>query len=272
MGRAAPGLRGVSAPPNDKELLEVARAAARAAAEVLTSRFGGRQDALRTKSSPTDLVGEADLEAERTIREVLAGHRPYDAVLGEEGGGVEGSSGLQWIVDPLDGTTNYLYGIPHWAVSIACAGPEGTLAGVVLDPNRREEWTATAEGPLELNGEAQRGRPSPPPLRKCLVGTGFGYESAVRERQAAVAARVLPRVRDVRRSGSAALDLAWTAVGRLDAYFERGTQPWDEAAGGLLCRRAGLETHRLEPGEASPAGVLAAPPELAAALRELVDP
>ncbi len=182
MGGPAAGLRGVSASPYDEELLEVARAAARAAAEVLVSRFGGRQDALRTKSSPTDLVGEGDLEAERTIREVLAGHRPDDAVLGEEGGGVEGSSGLQWIVDPLDGTTNYLYGIPHWAVSIACAGPEGMRAGVVLDPNRREEWTATAEGPLELNGEAQRGRPAPPPLTECLIGTGFGYESAVRER------------------------------------------------------------------------------------------
>lgn len=262
----------MSAPPPERELLEVARAAARAAAEVLASRFGGRQDALRTKSSPTDLVGEADLEAERTIREVLASHRPDDAVLGEEGGGVEGSSGLQWIVDPLDGTTNYLYGIPHWAVSIACSGPDGELAGAVLDPNRREEWTATAEGALELNGEPLSARPSPPPLSECLIGTGFGYESVVRERQAAIAARLLPRVRDVRRSGSAALDLAWTAAGRLDAYFERGTQPWDEAAGGLLCRRAGLETHRLEPGDASPAGVLAAPPELAGALLELVTP
>jgi myo-inositol-1(or 4)-monophosphatase len=260
----------VNAQPSEGALLEVARAAARAAAEVLVGRFGGRQAALRSKSSPTDLVGEADLEAERTVREILAARRPDDAVLGEEGGGAEGSSGLQWIVDPLDGTTNYLYGIPHWAVSIACTGPDGALAGVVLDPNRHEEWAACASGPAELNGEPLGERPAPPPLAEALIGTGFGYEAVVRERQAVVASRLLPRVRDVRRSGSAALDLVWTAAGRLDAYFERGTQPWDEAAGGLLCLRAGLETHRLEAGDASPAGILAAPPELAGALLELV--
>lgn len=257
--------------PAEGELLEVARAAARAAAEVLVSRFGGRQAALRTKSSPTDLVGEADLQAEQAIRALLAERRPDDAVLGEEGGGEEGTSGLQWVVDPLDGTTNYLYGIPHWAVSIACTGPEGSLAGVVLDPNRREEWTATAGGALELNGEPVGKRPAPPPLAEALIGTGFGYEAAQRERQSPVIARVLPRVRDLRRSGSAALDLAWTAVGRLDAYYERGTQPWDEAAGELLCRGAGLATHRLEARDGSPSGILAGPAELAEPLLELVD-
>jgi myo-inositol-1(or 4)-monophosphatase len=256
----------------EAELLGIARAVARVAAGELIGRFGRRPEAIETKSSPTDLVSEADRAAERAVRGALSGHRPHDAVLGEEGGEDPGTSGVRWIVDPLDGTTNYLFGIPHWAVSVACEDGGGMIAGVVLDALRDEEWAATRSGPLELNGEPRAERRAPPALGEALVATGFGYEAAVRERQAAVAARVLPRVRDLRRGGSATLDLAWTAAGRLDAYWERGPQPWDEAAGALLCRRAGLEIHWLEACDDGPAGIVAAPAALAGPLLELVRP
>jgi myo-inositol-1(or 4)-monophosphatase len=254
----------------EAELLAIARAAARASAGELVARFGGRAEAVETKSSPTDLVSEADRAAERAIRALLAERRPDDGVLGEEGGELAGTSGVRWVVDPLDGTTNYLFGIPHWAVSVACEDRDGAVAGVVLDPLRDEEWAATRGGRFLLNGEEQPARGAPPPLGEALVATGFGYEAAVRERQATVAGRVLPRVRDLRRGGSATLDLAWTAAGRLDAYYERGPQPWDEAAGALLCRCAGLEIHRLEASDDGPSGLVAAPAELAGALLDLV--
>jgi myo-inositol-1(or 4)-monophosphatase len=191
-------------------------------------------------------------------------------VLGEEGGDDAGTSGVRWIVDPLDGTTNFLFGIPHWAVSVACADAGGELAGVVLDPCRDEEWAATRGGGITLNGLPLPVRRAAPPLAEALVATGFGYEAATRERQAVLAAQVLPNVRDIRRAGSATLDLAWVAGARLDAYYERGTQPWDEAAGVLLCRRAGLEVTRLEPAPPEPSGIVAAPRALFEPLLELV--
>ena len=238
------------------ELLDVARAAARAAAAVLMPRFGSER-ALAAKSSPTDWVSEADLEAERAIHGVLAERRPGDGVLGEEGtGDVEGTTGLRWVVDPLDGTVNYLYGIPQWCVSVAVQDADGrTLAGVVLDPVRDEEFASDAQLPGSQCAE----------LAHALVGTGFGYESEVRRAQAAVVARVLPEVRDIRRAGSAALDLAWVAAGRLDAFYERGVKLWDVAAGLLLCERAGLVVRQLEPP-----GVLVAPPGILEPLAALV--
>lgn len=251
-------------------LLALAREAAGAAGMILLERFGGRQDAVRTKSSATDHVGEADLAAERAVRALLAKRRPQDGILGEEGGDTSGSSGLRWVVDPLDGTTNYLYGIGQWAVSIACEDEGGALAGVVLDAVRGEEWAALRDERVELNGVALPARREPPaPFAEALVGTGFGYEAEARARQAEVIARVLPRVRDIRRGGSAALDLAWTAAGRLDAYFERGLQPWDEAAGALVCRAAGLETRRLEPTAQDAVGLVVGPPALVGPLFEL---
>lgn len=250
-------------------LLALARQAAAAAGAILLDRFGGRQDAVRSKSSATDLVGEADLAAERAVRALLAERRPHDGILGEEGGDTGGSSGLRWVVDPLDGTTNYLYGIGQWAVSIACEDEEGPLAGVVLDAVRGEEWAALRHGRVELNGVPLPPRRDPPPLAEALVGTGFGYEAEARARQAEVIARVLPRVRDIRRAGSAALDLAWTAAGRLDVYFERGMQPWDEAAGALVCREAGLETRRLEATARDAIGLVAGPAALVGPLYEL---
>jgi myo-inositol-1(or 4)-monophosphatase len=247
------------------ELLAVARDAARAAGALLLERFGTER-VLATKSTPTDVVSEADLVAERAIRTVLAERVPDDAILGEEGEDVVGTTGRRWIVDPLDGTVNYVYGIPLWCVSIACEG----VVAVVFDPVRDELFSATAHGPATLGGRELR--PDPPPtLAGALVATGFGYDAERRARQAAVVARVLPRARDIRRGGAAALDLAWCAAGRLDAYYERGINPWDIAAGELICARAGRHVERLEPVEGLPWGLMVAPAgPIADELRSLV--
>jgi myo-inositol-1(or 4)-monophosphatase len=254
------------------QLLLIAEDAARAAGAVLLERFGGPRREVRSKSTPTDLVSEADIEAERALRGVLSARRPEDAVLGEEGGDRgAGTSGVRWIVDPLDGTVNFLFGIPQWAVSVACEDGDGLLAGVVLDPLRDEIFAATRDGPATRDGEPVEAS-SRGDLATAMVGTGFAYDAEVRAAQAEVAARVLPRVRDLRRMGSAALDLAWTACGRYDAYYERGLQPWDRAAGELLCARAGLELRELPAHGALPAGLLVAPATLAGPLHDLVRP
>jgi myo-inositol-1(or 4)-monophosphatase len=186
-------------------------------------------------------------------------------VLGEEGGDRAGTSGVHWIVDPLDGTVNFLFDLPQWAVSIACQDADGALAGVVYDPLRDELFSAERDGTATHDGAPIR--PSTrEDLATALVGTGFGYDAEVRRAQAAVVARLLPEVRDIRRFGSAAIDLAWTACGRLDAYYEHGLNLWDLAAGRLICERAGLEVHDLAPVGPSAPGVLVAPPALAAAL------
>lgn len=262
MGRPPPAHR-----VTGDELLAIARDAARAGAAELIARYG-RARGVQTKSSPTDMVSEADVAAERAILAVLRERVPDDGIVGEEGADVPGTTGRRWIVDPLDGTTNFLYGYPQWCVSIACEG----LAGVVYDPCRDELFEAQAGGPLLLDGEPLPPSLRPPPtaLDTALVATGFGYSAERRALQAEVLARVLPRVRDVRRGGSAAIDLAWTAAGRCDAYWERGIKPWDVAAGKILCAAAGLVVRDLPPAGALPAGVLAAPAPIADALTELV--
>jgi myo-inositol-1(or 4)-monophosphatase len=295
VGRSPSAAGGVSAAGHEAELLDVARAAAAAAAAELLARYEATPEGVATKSTATDPVSEADRAGERAIRAVLAERRPGDGVLGEEGGETRaadgaGASGVRWVVDPLDGTVNYLYGYPQWSVSVACEDGDGTIAGVVLDPLRGEEVAATRSGPLLLDGAPYAGgagghgaeggdrraggaapvRARAQSLDVALVATGFAYDAAVRARQAAIAARLLPRVRDVRRGGSAALDLAWTALGRCDAYFERGVKAWDVAAGALACARAGLELHELPAREGEPAGLLVAPPALAGELLALV--
>jgi myo-inositol-1(or 4)-monophosphatase len=237
-------------------LVAGAIAAARAPADELTDRFGHRQDGVRSKSSPTDLVSDADVAAESAIRSVLGRRRPGDAVLGEEGGAT-GEGELRWIVDPLDGTINFLFGIPAFAVSVACEDADGGLAGVVLDPVRGECFAATRSGPAELNGSVLSAS-SGEDLATAMVATGFGYDAGVRARQAAVVARVLPRVRDIRRVGAAALDLAWCACGRFDAYYERGVKKWDVAAGTLIASRAGLAVRELPPSGEDAWGVAVA--------------
>jgi len=251
-----------------EELLSVATEAARRAGEILLSHYGSAR-ALRTKSSATDVVSEADLASERAIRDVLAERVPDDAIVGEEGDDKPGTTGRRWIVDPLDGTVNFLYGIPMWCVSVACESDGRGEVGVIYDPVRDELFTATAGGPALLNGSELRLEP-PGELGQALVATGFGYDARRRALQAEVAARVLPRARDIRRGGAAALDLAWCAAGRIDAYWERGIKVWDIAAGEILCASAGLHVERLDPSGELPWGVLAAPPKLASELRSLV--
>ncbi len=279
--RAAPSgaepLR-VEAPPA-AELLEVAVEAARSAGALLVERVRhGAERQVSSKSTPTDLVSEADLASERAIRELLAARRPGDGFVGEEGDHVEGTSGLSWVVDPLDGTVNFLFGIPQWCVSVAVRDRDGVLAGAVYDPNREELFSATRHGAATLAGprgtvELGEGGPVSPggeELATVMVATGLAYDARVRAAQGRVLDRLVSRVRDIRRFGSAALDLTWTAAGRYDAYFERTVKQWDIAAGALICERAGLRVLELSEHDDLPWGILVAPPALCEPLLELV--
>ena len=252
----------------ERELLAVAQEAARAAAAELKERYGRRHSGVRAKSGPTDLVSDADLAAEQAIRAVLGERRPGDSILGEEGGAT-GDGELRWVVDPLDGTINYLYEIPAFAVSVACEDASGSIAGVVLDPMRDECFAATRSGPATLNGSPLEVEGRPDSLGFAMIATGFGYDPAIRTRQAAVVARVLPQVRDIRRVGAAALDLAWNAVGRVDAFYERGLNTWDVAAGALIASRTGLAVREFPAGD-EPWGVLTAPPAIVDELYRLI--
>jgi myo-inositol-1(or 4)-monophosphatase len=262
--------------PANTELLEIAVEAARMAGGLLLERVrAGHEREVSSKSTPTDLVSEADLASERAIRALLAERRPGDGFVGEEGGSEDGTSGLDWVVDPLDGTVNFLFGIPQWCVSVAVRDGEGTVAGAVYDPNRDELFTATRDGGACMNGSGNEGTielrgSERGDLATAMVATGLAYDAKVRAAQASVLARVVPEVRDIRRFGSAALDLTWTAAGRYDAYFERTVKQWDIAAGALICQRAGLRVLELPEHEYLPYGILAAPPPLAEQLLELV--
>jgi len=246
--------------------LELAELAARQAGELLLERFGGPASGVAAKSSSTDLVSDADRAAEAAILELLAAERPDDAILGEEGTAATGTSGRRWVVDPLDGTTNYLYGYPAWSVSVALEDPGGLLAGVVHDAPRRETFRAERAGGAALNGRSIGVRLHDD-LATALIATGFGYAPERRAAQAEALQAILPRVRDLRRAGSAALDLAWVAAGRLDGYYERGLKAWDWAAGRLIVLEAGGVVEALD-GE--PAGLVAASPELLPDLSRLV--
>lgn len=277
---------------DEEQLLALAIEAARMAGALLSERArGGFERDVASKSTPTDLVSEADLSSQRAIRALLRARCPDDGFLGEEEGESErGTSGLQWVVDPLDGTVNFLFGIPQWSVSVAVRDDSGTLAGAVFDANRDELFCATRAGAARLlaaSGEVELDRrpgedvsherrtgedaaPGGEDLASAMVATGLAYDADVRRAQARVLERLAPRVRDIRRIGSAALDLCWTAAGRFDAYYERSVKEWDIAAGALVCERAGLAIRELPVHENLPWGVLAAPPALAAPLLELV--
>jgi len=245
----------------------------------------GRPEVADTKSSPTDVVTEMDRAAEAMIARRLLAERPGDAILGEEGG-ESGHGRVRWIVDPLDGTVNYLYGLPDWAVSIAAEVDGSVVAGVVAIPARGELFTAILGGgawlrpaarPSDTAQPSDTGRPpiaarcnAPVPLHQALVGTGFGYAAARRVVQGEVVAAVLPRVRDIRRGGSCAVDLCSVAMGRLDAFYERGVNYWDFAAGGLIATEAGARLGGLNGKPASPDMTIAAEPGLFTALRELL--
>jgi myo-inositol-1(or 4)-monophosphatase len=246
--------------------LALAERAARIGGEVLMSYYGRAPEGLGSKSSDTDLVSDADREAERAIRELLERERPGDGLVAEEGSRSEAESGRRWIVDPLDGTVNFLYELPAWAVSVALEDAGGLAAGVVHSPVLGETFRA-ARGAGAWNAESGRRLRvrGCDRLERAMVATGFSYVPARRARQAEVVRRLLPLARDIRRAGAAALDLAWLAAGRLDAFYEGGLKRWDWAAGHLLVEEAGGATRWLEEDQA--VLVAAATPEL---LDELV--
>ncbi|WP_327288300.1 inositol monophosphatase family protein [Streptomyces sp. NBC_01198] len=251
-------------------LLEVALDAARRAGALLRDGRPADLGVAATKSSQVDVVTEMDIAAEQLITTCIGRARPDDGFLGEEGASREGTSGVRWVIDPLDGTVNYLYGLPSWAVSIAAEKDGEVVVGVVEAPMRGETYQAVLGGGALVNGVAARRRPAPE-LSHALVGTGFGYLSERRAAQAEVVRTLLPQVRDIRRGGSAAIDLVDVGCGRLDAYYERGLNPWDLAAGDLFAREAGALTGG-RPGErASGDLTLAAPTGLFEPLQQQLE-
>lgn len=221
------------------ELKELALSVAVGAAQVLTQYSTSVLSDVRTKSSPTDLVSEADRASETYITSALRQARPDDSILAEEGTRHEGNSGLRWVADPLDGTTNYFFGIPAYSVSLAAQWHGKTVVGVVVDPSRQETWTAAIGHGAQCNGKPCRVASGRSTVPTALVATGFSYRPERRAVQASVLAELLPVVRDIRRFGSAAIDLCWVATGRFDAYYESWLSDWDWAAGQLICQEAG---------------------------------
>ncbi len=251
----------------DALLALAVRLAREAGALALSMREGAETAA--TKSSPTDVVTAADRAVERLLLDGLRGARPDDCVLGEEGASRPGSTGLRWVVDPIDGTVNYLYGLPHFAVSIAVEQDGDSLVGVVLDPVKDELFTAVRGRGAFLAGR-RLACTQVADLGQALVSTGFGYDARRRAAQAALLPVVLPRVRDLRRFGSSALDLCAPAAGRLDAYYEQGLSPWDLAAAGLVAREAGARVEGLRGAPAGYPMVLGAGPGVFDALQHLL--
>jgi len=257
-----------TAPQRLRELLALAGELARQAGSVHEE---GRRRALNveTKSSPTDLVSEVDREAERLIVERLGAERPHDALLAEEGSAATGSSGVRWVIDPLDGTTNYLYGYPAYAVSIAVEIDGDVRAGVVLDSSSGRLYRAVAGHGAVCDDRPIHAR-TQTDLSRALVATGFSYDAGQRVRQGTTVASVLGRVRDLRRGGTAALDLCHVAAGEVDAYWELDLSPWDYAAGTLVAREAGAAADLVPAAHGRGPAVVAAPPALMPAFKELL--
>ena len=242
-------------------LLRLASGIAHEAGALLLRLRAVARTEVGTKSSATDMVSDADRASERLIVERILTARPGDAILGEEGGertSAGGAARVRWVVDPLDGTTNYLYGIPFFAVSVGVEVDGEVVVGVVFDPSHGELFAAARGGGATLNG-APIGVTAKADLETALVDTGFDYAAVRRARQGDTVARVLPLVRDIRRQGAASLDLCWVACGRTDAYYERGLGGWwDIAAGDLIVREAGGQTASLDGGGWSAAAAAAA--------------
>ena len=251
------------------ELVQLAEEVARRAGSFLRDGLSDVRLDVGTKSTGTDMVSEMDRGAEAIIVEGLLGARVDDGMLGEEGTDRAGTSGVRWIVDPLDGTTNYLYELPGFNVSIAAEVDGVVTAGVVYDVVHDEMFAATLGGGATRDG-ADISASTVTDLASALVGTGFSYDADRRRRQAEVLVKVLPHVRDIRRSGAAAIDLCSVACGRLDGYYERGLALWDLAAGGLIAAEAGAVVTGFDGGAALPGEVVAAGGGIATALRELV--
>ncbi len=256
--------------PDDPEaLVQLAKRLAREAGMLALS--GRRVSVLErnTKSSTTDLVTQHDRAAESLIVERLGAERPADAIVGEEGAALDGTSGYSWFLDPIDGTTNFVYDLPAWSTSVAVAYRGITIAGAVYVPVADELFAARLgagatldDRPIRNSGETN--------LSLALVATGFSYLPANRAAQAAAIARMITEIRDVRRSGSAAIDLCWAAAGRVDAYYEEHLNSWDAAAGELIAREAGCITSDFESGPADPSNIVAAAPGIHAELVDLI--
>ncbi|GAA2065745.1 inositol monophosphatase family protein [Catenulispora yoronensis] len=274
----------VSADP--KELLELASRLAAEAGRVLVEDRPRDLGVASTKSSPTDIVTVMDQRSEKLIVAGILAERPDDGILGEEGASREGTSGVRWVIDPIDGTVNYLYELPMWCVSIGVEVDGVAVAGVVEVPMLRETFTALRGHGAWRNGEPIRARSAqsggggggegegagePVPLERALVATGFGYAAQRRAVQGRIVADLLPRVRDIRRGGSAAIDLCSVACGRVDGYYERGTNPWDIAAGGLIVEEAGGRIGGLRGTAASVEMTVAAAPGLFEVLCEYLE-
>lgn len=243
--------------------------AATQASDILLDYFEAPAEGLESKSTPTDLVSDADRAAEKFIADFIRHERPTDGILGEEGAGKPSESGLTWVVDPLDGTVNFLFGIPVWCVSVAIEDADGGLVGVIYDPNKEELFAAARGEGATLNGEDIHVSDCTD-LSQALVGTGFSYDADARARQADLLAKVLPNVRDIRRAGSAAIDLATLACGRFDGFYEAPMEAWDKAAGVLIVREAGGVVSELPAPKGLSPGVVAGGAAVHDALRDLV--
>ena len=256
------------------ELHDLAIASAlEAAATALEGRRQGVTIA-GTKSTPTDVVTEMDRRTEATLVARILGSRPDDGILGEEGADHVGSSGVRWILDPIDGTVNYLYDLPSWAVSVAAEIDGVVVVGVVAAPALRETYVAVRGKGARLHDESgvRTLRVNDPvPLDRALVATGFGYSTERRAGQARVASTVIPAVRDIRRAGACSIDMCHLAAGRLDGYYERGPQAWDLAAGGLVAHEAGARIEGLRGAEPGPDLIIAAGPALFRPLHDLLE-
>ena len=255
------------ATPAPDELVALATRLARAAADVLRNRSADLD--VDAKSTPTDVVTAMDKAAEAVILDGLLAARPGDAVISEESAERPGSTGVTWFVDPLDGTVNYLYGLPHFAVSIAAAVDEQLVCGVVVDVCRAQEYTAVRGSGARCGDQVLHCSDQPDPAF-ALVGTGFGYDAQRRADQARTLTSVLPVVRDIRRMGSAALDLCGVAAGRLDAFYEAGMFAWDWAAGTVIAREAGARVDGLSGKPPGGHTTLAANPVLFDALHDVL--
>ena len=253
------------------ELVELAAAIAQEVSEGLLAALGGDRTAIavHSKSTSTDLVTGMDRWAEKTIVERILQSRPHDGIVGEEGADIDGTSGVTWCVDPIDGTVNFVHAMPGFNVSIAALRDGATVAGVVQSPLHRDVFTAVRGGGSFHNGQ-RLAAVEAVPMSRAVVGTGFGYDPARRRRQAEVLTEVIGSIADIRRVGAAALDLCWVACGRLDAYWEVGLNPWDHAAGALVASEAGVRCAGLSGQPPSSDFVLAAPEPLWSELRDLL--
>jgi myo-inositol-1(or 4)-monophosphatase len=262
-----------SAHPSDPAALEALAVELAEGAAALVRRLRSDHLSVAAKSTATDLVTDVDRATERWLVDELARRRPGDAILGEEGGRHAGRTDVRWLLDPIDGTVNFVLGIPHYAVSVAAEVDGVVVAGAVANPVSGETYRARAGGGAYL-GEQRLTGPREVPLQRAVVATGFGYDAGLRARQVAAVAPMLPQLADIRRLGAASVDLCFLAAGRVDAYFEAGLNPWDHAAGGLVAAEAGCLISGLRGRAPGKSFYAAAGPQLAGeffALLESVD-